>query len=92
MRAYGDVWYNFGAGSDWTVGKTLIDALRNNNDPRLPKYAKPAKGGTVVIEAPTGPEADFIGTGSTLLQGYLMMQVYLILILMVFRLIVLLLL
>lgn len=55
---YGDIWYNFGTGSDWTVGKTLIDALRNNNDPRLPKYAKPAKGGTVVLEKPDGPEAD----------------------------------
>jgi hypothetical protein len=55
---YGDVWYNFGTGSDWTVGKTLIDALRNNNDPRLPLYAKPAKGGTVVLEKPEGPEAD----------------------------------
>lgn len=51
--AYGDVWYNFGTGSDWTVGKTLIDALRDNNDPRLPMYAKPAKGGTVVITRPT---------------------------------------
>ncbi len=50
---YGDVWYNFGTGSDWTVGKTLIDALRDNNDPRLPYYAKPAKGGTVVITRPT---------------------------------------
>ncbi len=56
--AYGDVWYNFGTGSDWTVGKTLIDALRDNNDPRLPKYAQPAKGGTVVLEKPDGPEAD----------------------------------
>lgn len=56
--SYGDVWYNFGTGSDWTVGKTLIDALRNNNDPRLPLYAKPAKGGTVVIEKPDGPEAE----------------------------------
>lgn len=56
--AYGDIWYNFGTGSDWTVGKTLIDALRNNNDPRLPKYAKPAKGGTVVLEKPDGPEAE----------------------------------
>lgn len=54
--AYGDVWYNFGTGSDWTVGKTLIDVLRNNNDPRLEKYAKPAKGGTVVLEKPDGPE------------------------------------
>ena len=55
---YGDVWYNFGTGSDWTVGKTLIDVLRDNNDPRLSKYAKPAKGGDVVLEKPEGPEAD----------------------------------
>ena len=55
--AYGDVWYNFGTGSDWTVGKTLIDLLRNNNDPRLPLYAKPARGGTVQIEKPSGDEA-----------------------------------
>lgn len=57
--AYGDVWYNFGTGSDWTVGKTLVDALRNNNDPRLPYYAQPAKGGTVIIQAPSGPEAEY---------------------------------
>ena len=50
--AYGDVWYNFGAGSDWTVGKTLIDYLRKNNDPRLEKYAQPAVGGTQVMEKP----------------------------------------
>lgn len=51
--AYGDVWYNFGAGSDWTLGKTLIDVLRDNNDPRLSIYAKPAKGGTFTMEKPT---------------------------------------
>lgn len=56
---YGDVWYNFGAGSDWTIGKPLIDALQDNNDPRLEKYAKPAKGGTVMFEMPDGPEAAF---------------------------------
>ncbi len=55
---YGDVWYNFGIGAWWTVGKTLIDALRDNNDPRLSKYAKPAIGGTVVLEKPDGPEGD----------------------------------
>lgn len=54
---YGDIWYNFGTGSDWTVGKTLVDYLRNNNDPRLPMYAKPAKGGEVFLEKPDGPEA-----------------------------------
>jgi hypothetical protein len=43
--AYGDVWWNFGGGSDWTVGLELIDLLRDYNDPRLGKYAKPALGG-----------------------------------------------
>lgn len=43
--AYGDVWWNFGGwGSKWTVGKTLIDYLRNNNDPRLSMYASPITG------------------------------------------------
>ncbi|MBJ2174663.1 SusD/RagB family nutrient-binding outer membrane lipoprotein [Aureibaculum sp. A20] len=53
--AYGDVWYNFGAGSNWSVGKTLIDYLRNNNDPRLSKYAQPiaAAGGDVTFLKPT---------------------------------------
>lgn len=50
--AYGDVWWNFGAGSNWYVGKTLIDYLRNNNDPRLSKYAKPIKGGNVDLIKP----------------------------------------
>jgi hypothetical protein len=51
--AYGDIWHGFGGGSDWTMGKTFIDALRNNHDPRLSKYAKPAKGGTYKMEKPT---------------------------------------
>ncbi|WP_372647683.1 SusD/RagB family nutrient-binding outer membrane lipoprotein [Draconibacterium sp.] len=50
---YGDVWYNFGAGSDWTMSKTMIDLLRNNNDPRLAVYAQPAVGGTQTLEKPT---------------------------------------
>ncbi|NDV44799.1 SusD/RagB family nutrient-binding outer membrane lipoprotein [Muricauda sp. 40Bstr401] len=54
--AYGDVWYNFGVGSNWTVGKTLIDYLQNNNDPRLPMYAQPIDGGEVVFTEPVeGP-------------------------------------
>lgn len=52
--AYGDVWHSFGRGSDWTMGATLIDQLRNNQDPRLSAYAKPAAGG----------EFTFEGTGS----------------------------
>lgn len=51
--AYGDVWHNFGAGSNWNVGKTLIDNLRNNNDPRLSKYAQPIDGGEVKLIKPT---------------------------------------
>lgn len=47
--AYGDVWWNFGTGSNWNVGKTLIDYLRNNNDPRLTYYATPIDGGDVVL-------------------------------------------
>jgi len=58
--AYGDIWWNFGGwGSKWTVGKTLIDYLRNNNDPRLFAYANPIEGGEVVINKPeTGGGAD----------------------------------
>lgn len=56
--AYGDVFYNFGRGSDWKVSKPLIDLLRDNNDPRLDAYADPAPGGTVTIEKPDGTEAD----------------------------------
>ena len=51
--AYGDVWHNFGAGSNWNVGKTLIDNLRNNNDPRLSIYAQPIDGGVVKLIKPT---------------------------------------
>ncbi len=54
--AYGDVWYNFGVGSNWTVGKTLVDYLQNNNDPRLPMYAQPIDGGEVVFTEPVEGE------------------------------------
>lgn len=56
--AYGDVYYNFGRGSDWKVSKPLIDLLRDNNDPRLDAYADPAPGGVVTIEKPDGVEAE----------------------------------
>lgn len=55
---YGDVWHNFGVGSNWTVGKTLIDYLRNNNDPRLFKYARPIDGGEVVFAKPAGGQGE----------------------------------
>ncbi|MCL6274652.1 SusD/RagB family nutrient-binding outer membrane lipoprotein [Muricauda sp. 2012CJ35-5] len=47
--AYGDIWHNFGGGSDWTVGATLINMLQDNNDPRLSSYAKPAVGGSFIF-------------------------------------------
>ncbi|MBI6115512.1 SusD/RagB family nutrient-binding outer membrane lipoprotein [Salegentibacter maritimus] len=51
--AYGDIWHNFGGiGSKWNVGKTLIDYLRDNNDPRLSRYAKPIKGGEFTFTKP----------------------------------------
>lgn len=53
--AYGDVWHSFGAGSDWTMGETLINALKENQDPRLSIYAKPAVGGELTFEG-TGAE------------------------------------
>jgi len=51
--AYGDVWYGFGGlGSKWNVGKTMIDYLRDNDDPRLDKYAKIAAGGQFSFTRP----------------------------------------
>ena len=56
--AYGDIWHNFGGlGSKWTMGKTLIDYLRDNNDPRLFVYAEPAAGGEVTFKRPAEGEA-----------------------------------
>ncbi|MBL3656726.1 SusD/RagB family nutrient-binding outer membrane lipoprotein [Fulvivirga sediminis] len=50
---YGDVWHNFGLGSNWTVSKHLIDFLRDNGDPRLQKYAAPAIGGVCLMPKPS---------------------------------------
>ena len=48
--AYGDVWHNFGGtGSKWHVGETMISLLRDNNDPRLSRYAQPAQGGAMCV-------------------------------------------
>lgn len=63
--AYGDIWHNFGGlGSKWKVGKTLIDYLRDNNDPRLPHYAQPIIGGTVTFTKPAE------GSGVALFDKY----------------------
>ena len=53
--AYGDVWHSFGAGSDWSIGATLINQLKSTQDPRLSVYASPAKGGEFTFEG-TGAE------------------------------------
>lgn len=50
--AYGDVWYNFGVGSNWKVSKPLLDYLKNYSDPRLSKYAKTITGGTITWTKP----------------------------------------
>lgn len=54
--SYGDVWYNFGGGSDWTAGRELVNYLRDNNDPRLKKYTKPAEGGEFTLNRPSAEE------------------------------------
>lgn len=63
--AYGDVWHNFGGrGSKWKVGKTVIDYLRDNNDPRLQHYAEPIIGGEVTFTKPAE------GSGVALFDKY----------------------
>ncbi|MDU8886033.1 SusD/RagB family nutrient-binding outer membrane lipoprotein [Yeosuana sp. MJ-SS3] len=46
--SYGDMWHDFGTGgaANWTMGATLINTLKDSNDPRLAAYAIPAKGGS----------------------------------------------
>lgn len=58
--SYGDIWHDFGGtnGSVWTVSQTLINLLKDNNDPRLTIYAVPAKGGTFVYDD-TGVDPDY---------------------------------
>lgn len=51
--AYGDIWHNFGGtGSKWHVGETMVSLLRDNDDPRLSRFAQPAQGGAMVMAAP----------------------------------------
>ena len=50
---YGDVWHPFYGGGHWNIGSVLIDVLRDNNDPRLMKFANPIAGGTFVMTKPT---------------------------------------
>ena len=53
---YGDVWHNFFGGGHWNLAATMVDVLRENNDPRLSKYAKPSKGGSITISKPVEGE------------------------------------
>ena len=53
---YGDVWYPFYSGGHWNLGFAFVDALRDNNDPRIRTMAKPSNGGTFSIPLPTEGE------------------------------------
>ncbi|WP_338359379.1 SusD/RagB family nutrient-binding outer membrane lipoprotein [Yeosuana marina] len=49
--SYGDIWHDFGVGggASWTMGATLINLLKENNDPRLSVFALPAPGGSFIF-------------------------------------------
>jgi hypothetical protein len=49
---YGDIWYNFGTGSNWKVGMSVIKRMLETNDPRISRYAKTITGGTVPFNRP----------------------------------------
>lgn len=53
---YGDVWHSFYGGGHWNLAAAMVDVLRDNNDPRLYKYAVPSKGGTQTINKPVEGE------------------------------------
>lgn len=55
--AYGDIWHNFGGlGSKWHLGEVLVSALRDNDDPRLGIFAKPAQGGAMTFRKPVNAD------------------------------------
>lgn len=65
--AYGDIWHNFGGlGSKWHLGEVLISALRDNDDPRLSVFAKPAAGGSMTFRKPA--TADEVKAHDLMLQ------------------------
>jgi hypothetical protein len=53
---YTDPWNDFGEASNWTVSDVLINMLKDNNDPRLTRYARPAAGGEFKFVNNTDPE------------------------------------
>lgn len=69
---YGDVWGPFYGGGNWHLGSKLVDHLRNNNDPRLSKYAMPIKGGTFTLErASSGSNMDLFEKHTNFLVDHL---------------------
>ena len=59
--SYGDIWWDFAANgpvAQWAVSATLVNALKDNTDPRLPQFASAAKGGTMTFED-QGTDPDF---------------------------------
>lgn len=54
---YGDVWHSFYGSGHWNLSTAFVDALRDNNDPRLTRYAQPSAGGTIEWKRPTGDNA-----------------------------------
>ncbi len=51
--SYADIWHRFGGkGSKWKVSQTMINYLRDYNDPRLEKYADPIPGGDISLKRP----------------------------------------
>ncbi|RCL67874.1 MAG: SusD/RagB family nutrient-binding outer membrane lipoprotein [Cryomorphaceae bacterium] len=69
---YGDVWGPFYGGGNWHLGSKLVDHLRNNNDPRLSKYAMPIKGGTFTLErASSGSNMDLFEKHTDFLVDHL---------------------
>lgn len=53
---YGDVWGPFYSGGHWNLGFAMVDALRDNNDPRIKTMAQPSKGGSISVTLPTEGE------------------------------------
>ena len=69
---YGDVWYPFYSGGHWNLGFAFVDALRDNNDPRIRTMAKPSNGGTISVNLPTeGENVGLIDKHIDFLRGIL---------------------
>ena len=69
---YGDVWHPFYSGGHWNLGFAFVDALRDNNDPRIRTMAKPSNGGTISVNLPTeGENVGLIDKHIDFLRGIL---------------------